>query len=68
MLDYTIPTDFYIMRWQAVRLLGISEKEMKLLCAENRFKNLQTTPGGLQRYNMQEVLELRKAIQSGGAQ
>ncbi len=68
MLDYTIPTDFYIMRWQAMRLLGISEKEMKLLCEEHRFKNLQKTPGGQQRYNMQEVLELRKAIQPGGAQ
>ncbi len=68
MLDYTIPTDFYIMRWQAMRLLNISEKEMKLLCEEGRFKNLQKTPGGQQRYNMREILGLRGTIQPGGGQ
>lgn len=56
-----VPEDLYIVPSEAARMLEVSSQDLRQMVEDGLLTNVRFTPGRHRRYNMKEVLQLKKS-------
>ena len=56
-----VPEDLYIVPSEAARILEVSSQDLRQMVKDGILENIRFTPGRHRRYNIKEVLQLKKS-------
>ena len=62
-----VPEDLYIVPSEAARILEVSSEDLRQMVEDGLLTNIRFTPGRHRRYNMKEVLQLKKSRRARAA-